>query len=92
MTKEEFIQKLSAKKHAPFLFLGSGFSRHYIGTPDWKGILAMFSPKHLNQYFSILNTDYLPSVATSIAKDLTTAFWNLPDDDENKLNPNRSLD
>ena len=85
MTKEEFIQKLSSKKHAPFLFLGSGFSRHYIGTPDWKGILAMFSPKHLNQYFSILNTDYLPSVATSIAKDLTTAFWNLPDDDENKL-------
>ena len=84
MTKEELIQKISSKKHAPFLFLGSGFSRHYIGTPDWKGILAMFSPKHLNQYFSILNTDYLPAVATSIAKDLTTDFWNLPDDDENK--------
>lgn len=84
MTKEELIQKLSSKKHAPFLFLGSGFSRHYIGTPDWKGILKMFSPKHLNQYFSTLNTDYLPTVASCIAKDLTDIFWNLPDDDEIK--------
>lgn len=79
MTKEELINKISTKKHAPFLFLGSGFSRHYIGSPDWKGILAMFSPKHINQYYSVLNTDYLPRIATSIAKDLTDDFWKLPD-------------
>lgn len=47
MTKEELIQKLVSKKHAPFLFLGSGFSRHYINTPDWRGILEMFAPKHI---------------------------------------------
>ena len=43
MTKEELIQKLILKKQAPFLFLGSGFSRHYINTPDWRGILEMFA-------------------------------------------------
>ena len=84
MTKAELIQKLVSKKHAPFLFLGSGFSRHYINTPDWKGVLEMFAPKHINQYFSILDTDNLPIIASHIAKDLTTEFWNLPDDDEYK--------
>lgn len=84
MTKEVLIQKLVSKKHAPFLFLGSGFSRHYINTPDWKGVLEMFAPKHINQYFSILDTDNLPIIASHIAKDLTTEFWNLPDDDEYK--------
>lgn len=84
MTKEELIQKLISKKHAPFLFLGSGFSRHYINTPDWKGVLEMFAPKHINQYFSILDTDNLPIIASHIAKDLTTEFWNLPDEDEYK--------
>ena len=48
MTKEELVQKLISKKQAPFLFLGSGFSRHYINTPDWRGILEMFAPKHIN--------------------------------------------
>ena len=82
MNKEELIQKLISKKHAPFLFLGSGFSRHYINTHDWRGILEMFAPKHINQYFSILNTDSLPIIATNIAKDLTADFWNLPETDD----------
>ena len=84
MTKEELIQKLASKKHAPFLFLGSGFSRHYINTPDWKGILEKFAPKHINQYFSTLDTISLPKVATYIAKDLTSEFWKLADDDDYK--------
>lgn len=84
MTKEELMQKLVSKKHAPFLFLGSGFSRHYINTPDWRGILEMFAPKHINQYFSVLNTDSLPTIATHIAKDLTNDFWNLSETDETK--------
>ena len=30
MNKEEFKNILKNKKGAPFLFLGSGFSRHYL--------------------------------------------------------------
>lgn len=73
MTKEELVQKILSKK-MPIFILGSGFSRHYLDTPDWEGILAMFSPKHMNQYYSVLNTDSLPKIATHIAKDLTEIF------------------
>ena len=48
-------------------------------------MLSKFAPKHMNQYYSVLNTDSLPKIATHIAKDLTDKFWNLPDDDATKL-------
>ena len=52
MNKDEFINILKNKKGAPFLFLGSGFSRHYLDTPQWDGILQMFAPYKLAQYYS----------------------------------------
>lgn len=85
MTKEEFVSILKERKGALFLFLGSGFSRHYLGTPQWNGILQMFAPHKLAQYYSKLNTDSLIKVATEIAKDVTDEFWNLDDDDEFKM-------
>lgn len=47
MNKEDFKDILKNKKGAPFLFLGSGFSRHYLDTPQWDGILQMFAPYRL---------------------------------------------
>lgn len=85
MTKDDFTTILKDKKGAPFLFLGSGFSRHYLGTPQWNGILQMFAPHKLAQYYSKLNTDSLIKVATEIAKDVTEDFWNLDDDDVFKM-------
>lgn len=82
MTRDEFISSLRSIDKAPFLFLGSGFSRHYIDTPTWEGILEKFSNKPINQYRSILNTDSLPLIATELSKDLTNDFWNSPKDDE----------
>lgn len=49
MNKEDFKDILKNKKGAPFLFLGSGFSRHYLDTPQWDGILQMFAPYRLAQ-------------------------------------------
>lgn len=34
MTREEFIDKLQQSNSAPFLFVGFGFSRHYLDFPD----------------------------------------------------------
>lgn len=42
MTKDEFINRLKSIDKAPFLFLGSGFSRHYTDAPTWEGILENF--------------------------------------------------
>ena len=85
MTRDEFIVSLKKNHSAPFLFIGSGFTRHYLGTPDWKGLLSLFAPKHINQYYSTEGTDYLPSIATAIGKDINKNFWNLPDDDPFKV-------
>lgn len=80
MTRDEFISSLRSIDKAPFLFWGSGFSRHYIDTPTWEGVLGKFSNKPINQYRSILNTDSLPLIATELSKDLTNDFWNSPKD------------
>lgn len=84
MGKEHLIEIIKNGKSAPFLFLGSGFSRHYISSPDWKGILSKFSPKHINQYCSALNSTDYPTIASAIAKDVNDAFWQLPDSDDFK--------
>lgn len=70
-------------ERAPFLFLGSGFTRHYFNTPDWENLLEQFSPCHINQYKSKGITSF-PSIASAIAKDLNEQFWNLPDEDDFK--------
>lgn len=85
MTTDEFKEILKNRKGAPFLFLGSGFSRHYLNTPQWDGILQMFAPYRLERYYSQLNTKSLIDVATAIAKDLTDEFWNLDDGDAFKI-------
>lgn len=84
MTKDNFIDIIRTKKSAPFLFLGSGFTKHYLDTPDWETLLSRFTPKHINAYYTSLNTKDLSKVATEIAKECNEIFWGLPDDDEYK--------
>ena len=81
MTREDFIDKLRQSNSAPFLFVGSGFSRHYLDFPDWKGLLTIFAPKHINEYYTRCQSSDLPRIASEIAKDLTEEFWKLPSED-----------
>lgn len=85
MTREEFIDSLKKKNSAPFLFVGSGFSRHYLDFPDWEGLLSKFAPSHINSYYTRCQTKSLPRIASEIAKDLTSKFWELSEDDEFRL-------
>lgn len=84
MTKDNFINIIKSKKAAPFLFVGSGFTKHYLDTPDWETLLSKFTQKHINAYYTSLDTKDLSIVATEIAKECNKEFWSLPDDDEYK--------
>src|SRR5690606_38143918 len=71
----------------PFLFLGSGFSRRYLGLEDWKGLLSRFcvAGKPFKYYLSSANGDY-PGAAALIAKDFNDYWWRA---DEYKANVER---
>ena len=68
------------KKTAPFLFIGSGFTRHYLNSPTWLQILEKFAPRHINSYISSIGTD-LPKIARIVGEEINSHFWNLPDHD-----------
>jgi hypothetical protein len=66
---------------APFLFVGSGFSRRYAGSEDWSGMLATFAEKTgkpYARYFSSANGN-LPAVASLIAEDFHDIWWDSPE-------------
>lgn len=82
MDVAQFTNLIRRKRSAPFLFVGSGFSRHYLRCPDWMSLLAHFAVNPVNQYKTILNTDSLPKISSVIAKEYNEQFWQLPKDDQ----------
>ncbi len=69
-------QKLKENRHGPFLFLGSGFSRRYIGLPNWEELLSQFCKgiKEFQYYLSSSNSD-LPLTASKMAEDYKDYWW-----------------
>ena len=81
---EEFLKDIASHQTAPFLFLGSGFSRRYLETPGWQDLLgecASWMGKNLNQYTTRVtqydpeDNMYLPHVAKFIAQDFVDTWW-----------------
>lgn len=70
---------------APFLFVGSGFSRRYIGLETWSDLLARFC-KNIRDYgFYLSNADGdLPRTASHIAKDFNPMWWEHSDYENSK--------
>jgi hypothetical protein len=69
------LKKFSA---APFLFVGSGLSRRYIGTEDWAGLLRHFATLTGRPYDYFLSKadGRFPHVATAIAESFYEIWWN----------------
>lgn len=71
----ELAELLSESLSAPFLFIGSGFSRRYLDLPDWKGLLSHFSTlMPFDSYLGTADND-LPKAALALARDFSTEWW-----------------
>ncbi len=74
---EELITRFQRGDSAPFLFVGSGLSRRYLGLEDWSSLLEQYAPRcgHPFQYYlSRVNGD-LPRAATLMAEDFHERWW-----------------
>lgn len=72
---DELTKMIRENQGNPFLFIGSGLSRRYLGLEDWKGLLEKFSiTKEFGYYLSSANED-LATAAGLLAKDFHELWW-----------------
>src|SRR5690606_561141 len=79
MFVQEFKEHISKFSTSPFLFIGSGFSRRYLGLPTWELLLMEICEdlklkKPYNFYKSNANSK-LPKVASIIGEDFNETWW-----------------
>jgi hypothetical protein len=77
---KELSDHLTRFSSAPFLFVGSGLSRRYIGLPDWEGLLKEFAGE-LDQpydFYRASGNSNLPQVAQLISQDFHKLWWSAP--------------
>jgi hypothetical protein len=74
---DEVLRHLSKFHTAPFLFVGSGLSRRYLGLEDWTGLLRQMSDltDRPFEYFRASGDGKEPQIAAEIAKDLHVKWW-----------------
>src|SRR6185436_3960340 len=65
---------------APFLFVGSGLSRRYLGLEDWDGLLQRFAAltDRPYEYFRSSGNGVHPAIASEIARELHEVWWQSP--------------
>ena len=76
-TPTELLAEILAKHPAaPFLFVGSGFSRRYLGLEDWTGLLRRFcAPIRDFGYYASKANGSLPLAASHMANDYNEWWW-----------------
>lgn len=77
MLREQLVAHLKQVGPAPFLFVGSGLPRRYLGTPNWEGLLRKFAEVVGGDYdyYSATAGGNPAGVATLIAEALHVRWW-----------------
>lgn len=74
--KTALIEIFNNRSAGPFLFVGSGFSRRYIGLPDWATLLSVFcTVKKPFEYYLASGDGTYPTAARLIAEDFNNEWW-----------------
>lgn len=75
---EALQSSLASHGALPYLFIGSGISRRYLGLPDWNGLLQKFAAEageDFNYHLATARGEY-PLAATRIAQAFHERWWN----------------
>jgi hypothetical protein len=76
-TYEDLEARLRAFGSAPFLFVGAGVSRRYLGTDGWVDLLKRMAG-HTGKpyaYYASKADNHLPRVASEIAREFHEVWW-----------------
>lgn len=78
---EVLAARLQAERTSPFLFVGSGISRRYIGLETWTDLLSHFASKLAKPYgyYNGKAAGDLPRTASLIAQDFFEVWWASPE-------------
>ena len=83
--KSELSKILQSHIGGAFLFIGSGFSRRYLGLEDWEGLLTKFcKTKYPFTYYKTSANGNLAKAAELLANDFHDIWWNDDSYSENR--------
>lgn len=84
--KDILVARLQSFQAAPFLFIGSGLSRRYIGMETWRDLLERFVVPlpHPFEYYLTKADGSLPKTAGLIADDFHEQWWKLPEFEDSR--------
>jgi len=75
--QDELLAHLRSFRAAPFLFVGAGLSRRYLGLDGWEALLRRLAglTGQRYEYYSASADGDLPRIASLIAEDLHPLWW-----------------
>lgn len=76
MLRDDLLAHLKTFRTAPFLFVGSGMSRRYLGLEDWEGLLKKYAEPTGQSFVRFKSdADDLPGAASAIARKFNPIWW-----------------